>query len=509
MPKNIVIFSDGTGQRSGLLFDENRTNIYKLYRATRCGPDSPINPEEQIAFYDAGLGTSPNGKTSWWRWLYNFICKATGLGLTSNIIDCYAEIIRTWNPGDRIFLFGFSRGAYTVRCLASVLGFCGIPTRMKDYTPLNRSLSAVKKIAREAVTKVYQHVTSVTEDPLYVQQRAALAQRFRKQYLSANDGKPNASPYFIGVFDTVASLAEPGFLAAAIGIVSVLVLAICAFIWWWFGSDFWLSFLVVLGVSAALVFIVLGVTHAKFAFGLEGHPFWKTFHLSRFRFEHYDKELSLDVLYVRHAIAIDEHRASFDRVRWGRMNQWPIRAKTEPAWLKQVWFAGNHSDIGGSFPENESRLSDEALEWMRDEARALGLKLDDAVLHAFPSSSGMQHDACKTLPFRLFPKITRSIKNAAALHPSVLTRFEQTEVLHYDTMRPYRPDSLRDHDQCMHFYQADELIAAYGPDALIEAKERAARPADQENKKPGGFWERVITEIERRSGRGANDHTRA
>jgi uncharacterized protein (DUF2235 family) len=64
MPKNIVIFSDGTGQRSGLLFDENRSNIYKLYRATRCGPDSPIDPAEQIAFYEPGLGTSPNGKTS-------------------------------------------------------------------------------------------------------------------------------------------------------------------------------------------------------------------------------------------------------------------------------------------------------------------------------------------------------------------------------------------------------------------------------------------------------------
>ena len=46
--KNIVIFSDGTGQRGGLLFDERRSNIYKLFRATRCGPDSPINPAEQL-----------------------------------------------------------------------------------------------------------------------------------------------------------------------------------------------------------------------------------------------------------------------------------------------------------------------------------------------------------------------------------------------------------------------------------------------------------------------------
>lgn len=48
--------------------------------------------------------------------------QATGLGITTNIIDCYAAIVRIWEPGDRIFLFGFSRGAYTVRCLAAVLG---------------------------------------------------------------------------------------------------------------------------------------------------------------------------------------------------------------------------------------------------------------------------------------------------------------------------------------------------------------------------------------------------
>jgi hypothetical protein len=61
MPKNILIFSDGTGQAGGLRPDENRSNIYKLYRATRCGPDTAIDPREQLAFYDAGLGSRPPG----------------------------------------------------------------------------------------------------------------------------------------------------------------------------------------------------------------------------------------------------------------------------------------------------------------------------------------------------------------------------------------------------------------------------------------------------------------
>ena len=105
MGKNILIFSDGTGQRGGLQFDEPRSNIYKLYRATRCGPDSSVDPSEQLTFYDPGLGTLPGGLGligMVWRKLYNLVSQATGLGITANIIDCYAAIISLWQPGDRI-----------------------------------------------------------------------------------------------------------------------------------------------------------------------------------------------------------------------------------------------------------------------------------------------------------------------------------------------------------------------------------------------------------------------
>ena len=104
MAKNIVIFSDGTGQRGGLLFDERRSNIYKLYRAPRCGPDTSVNPAEQLAFYDPGIGTLPAGigfLEAIARKIYNLVSQATGLGLTKNIVYCYAAIIRMWQPGDR------------------------------------------------------------------------------------------------------------------------------------------------------------------------------------------------------------------------------------------------------------------------------------------------------------------------------------------------------------------------------------------------------------------------
>jgi uncharacterized protein (DUF2235 family) len=117
MAKNIVIYSDGTGQAGG---DENRNNIYKLYRASRCGPDSSIDPSEQVAFYDPGLGSQADGGHMFGkllRWMHNTVAQATGFGITRNVIDCYGALIRLWQPGDRIFLVGFSCGAYTARCL--------------------------------------------------------------------------------------------------------------------------------------------------------------------------------------------------------------------------------------------------------------------------------------------------------------------------------------------------------------------------------------------------------
>ena len=97
MPKNILIFSDGTGQAGGISVDENRTNIYKLYRATRVSPDTCIEPSEQVAFYDAGLGSAPISGgffTTIWRYIHNLISQATGYGLTTNIVDYYEMILR-------------------------------------------------------------------------------------------------------------------------------------------------------------------------------------------------------------------------------------------------------------------------------------------------------------------------------------------------------------------------------------------------------------------------------
>jgi uncharacterized protein (DUF2235 family) len=457
---NIVIYSDGTGQRSGLLFDERRSNIYKLFRATRCGPDSSVDPAGQLTFYDPGLGTAPPGHEAFglWRIFYNLVSQATGLGITRNIVDCYAAIIRLWRPGDRIFLFGFSRGAYTMRCLSTVLSLCGVPTQAETGEPLRRNENTTKRIAGEGVKKVYQHTESRKKfendrQKELASQRERLGRRFRERYASAGSTNPdraNTYPYFIGLFDTVASLAKP-FVSIFMFLVAMLVLAFPSWlilVWIGFHFSFWIWFgaLALSGILVALLF--LAVDSIRFEFGLPLNKDWRPFHFTKLHMEQYETDLSTEVTWARHALSIDEYREKFSKVEWGgSYDEKPI-----PDWFVQLWFAGNHSDVGGSYPENESRLSDISLGWMLEAAQNAGLKYDPSVLRLYPDPTGPQHDETRSSRIRWTRKL-RKIPNDAPLHPSVLERFATTQVLDYDTMRPYRPENLREHDAVKGYYR--------------------------------------------------------
>ena len=468
MPKNILIFSDGTGQAGGLTPDENVSNIYKLFRAARCGPDSEIDPGTQLTFYDPGLGSQPDSGMFFferaYRWLHNVVSQATGLGITMNIIDCYAAILQMWQPGDRLFLFGFSRGAYTARCLAAVVSLCGVPTTMDDgRTPLFRDEGSTRKIAKEAVRKVYQHVSS-PKDTAYLEQRKALALQFRKKYGSDENGAPNVNPFFIGVFDTVAALGSYLTSALLVG-VGVIILAVLSLLVSLLVFSFWPIFLFSLATSVVIGIIWYAATHVQYAFGLPGYKFYQTLHVAAPKMQFYDKHLDNAVWYARHAMSIDENRVDFARVEWGSIrNTGPVRPESYPDWIDQIWFAGVHSDIGGSYSENESRLSDIALEWMVHAAENLpnsttpngnGIKLDKRFLHLNPDPCGPQHDARE--PGYLWGLIVyteglRPVNPDAVLHPSVYARFAANSVQHYYAMQPYRPDNLSKHERLGQYY---------------------------------------------------------
>ncbi|BCJ92159.1 hypothetical protein IZ6_28940 [Terrihabitans soli] len=482
MGKLILIYADGTGQIGGLRPDQRLSNVYKLYRATRPGPDSPIQPSEQVAFYDAGLGAGEvNGLT--FRRIRNTLSSAVGTGIDQNVVDCYAAIISNYQPEDAIALIGFSRGAYTVRSLANVMNLCGVPTTNGAGGPVPRYGPALRKIANDAVRYVYNHGAGSRRDQ-YEEEREKKAARFRTKYGSAGAGadgeaQGNVQPTFIGVFDTVAALgSRSASLLALIGFAAVTALAwwVTTFAYWWLSLVFW-------AVPVAVAYWVIQSLAGQIKFFVPDeylqYRWWdprrvfviaRHTHLAWWSGKHYDRYVDREVPFLRHALAIDESRSKFPRVPWGRRVdvEWN-NERGHTGWLKQVWFAGNHSDIGGSYLEEESRLSDIALAWMVDEIRKAipSVRIRDELLAVFPDHRALQHDERQYL-LDLQPRwlrwLTRSrltwrkelrkIEDYMTLHESVPNRLRAGPVPQMDAVADYRPPNLSSHPQAREFFAA-------------------------------------------------------
>jgi uncharacterized protein (DUF2235 family) len=266
MPRNIVICCDGTGNQYG----SANSNVVKLYWTLSA-------EDKQIAYYHPGVGTmgarsalSAVGK--WWTKVRGL---AFGYGFSDNIADVCSFLMNEFNPGDQIFIFGFSRGAYTARALWGLLHMCGL-------------LTAGNEALIPYALRLYK-----SNDPC----KFEIAAGFRSTF------SVPCTPYFLGLWDTVSSVG-------------------------------W----------------ILDPIHTK-----GGHlPYTATLP---------------DVPVIRHAVSIDERRAFF---RQNLVHE-PAAANQN---VKQVWFAGVHSDVGGSYAEAESGLSKIALRWMLCEAQSAGLGLD-------------------------------------------------------------------------------------------------------------------------------------
>jgi uncharacterized protein (DUF2235 family) len=400
VPKNILIFADGTGNESGLLPDESRTNVYKLFRATRTGPDTTIDPNRQIAFYIPGVGTPGVTPPSFWKRIWKAIQQAVGGGLTSQIVDCYAAIISVWMPGDRIHLFGFSRGAYCVRCLAHVLEVIGLPTKEMSGEPLSLEPRSLRSVAKSAVTTLYRLGLPQPNEIT----RSENAKTFRSAHHCVTGADSGAIPFAICIWDAV-------------------------------GAVGWLH------VGVSKIVRLLPIVSSN-----------------------YDRHFPPDVKFARHAMAIDEYRQDFLRVPWGGSGTVPNGSIENVTRFRQVWFAGNHSDIGGSYPENESRLSDITLEWMKtfiakelpDEATRI--VVNDDLLRPYPDSAGMMHDELMVGHTRanlhIWPAAERKVDPAGELHETVIGRLKMSSVRNFTGFGPYRPKSLSEHPKAAEFYKA-------------------------------------------------------
>lgn len=191
MSKNIVICSDGTGNSA---IKGRGTNVFKLFEAIdlnghRTRPE--LTP--QVALYDDGVGTE-NFKP------LKIFAGATGYGLSRNVKQLYKELVRIYDPGDRIFLFGFSRGAFTVRTLVGLIAACGIldVQRLQTAADLDAAVNETYRVYRKSYRTALAKMVLGEPD-------TSLIPMFRSEHCLMCE-VPIA---FVGVWDTVDAVGLP------------------------------------------------------------------------------------------------------------------------------------------------------------------------------------------------------------------------------------------------------------------------------------------------------------
>jgi uncharacterized protein (DUF2235 family) len=269
MSKNIVLCCDGTG--NGFDNPENDSNVVKLYNTLAIGPT-------QIAYYHPGVGTlgAPTARNRLEKEWSRVKGLGFGSGLLDNCADAYRYLMNKYEEGDRIFLFGFSRGAYTARAIGGLLHVFGLLEAGNDGL-IPYILRLYSKITKEA-------------------RRGTPTFKAEDNFKYAFSREVNV--HFCGLWDTVSSYG-------------------------WINSPIELPF------AGQNPVIATG----------------------------------------RHAISIHEHRCCFQSNLWGE----PLAHQD----IRQVWFSGVHSDVGGSYVESQAGLSKIAFEWMLVEAWIAKLEIDD------------------------------------------------------------------------------------------------------------------------------------
>lgn len=349
MPKNIVLCSDGTGN----IANKNRgTNVFKLFEALDTSTCPPAGARRQVVFYDDGVGTERA------RWL-RLLTGAVGWGLSRNVRQLYRHLCRSYEPGDSIYLFGFSRGAFTARTLAGLIVDCGVidmdkpvpargfgPFRVLPFTPGGplwlRWLSwRALRTHRRHYVAFFQGVVNFV---LRLKQGERAVADFRRRYSTEARTKKPVRIHFLGVWDTVNSVGVP-----SEGLRRII------------GSIFY------------------------------RYTFPKT-------------TLSDRVEKACHALSLDDERQSFAPVLWDES----LYPKVEPcecggersdeddggSRIEQVWFPGMHADVGGGYAKHG--LAHVPLRWMMRRAEAHGLRftpMASATIRERRNPLGTMHDS--------------------------------------------------------------------------------------------------------------------
>jgi uncharacterized protein (DUF2235 family) len=186
--RNLIVCCDGTNNQ----FGKENTNVIRLVQIL------DRDHAKQRLYYQPGIGTlpEPDALTKWWTKFYDVLGLAFGLGVLKNIRDAYRFLMEVWELGDRIFLFGFSRGAYTVRVLAGMLHTVGL---------LGRSTNEMIPYA----LRLYKQLDERSGSRGKIEEWKKLCANFRWTFarpMFDGDSDRHCRVHFVGVWDTVSSV---------------------------------------------------------------------------------------------------------------------------------------------------------------------------------------------------------------------------------------------------------------------------------------------------------------
>jgi uncharacterized protein (DUF2235 family) len=317
-PRKYVLFADGTGNA----FTKQESNVWRLYEALdRTKPN-------QVAYYIKGVGTAS------WAPLAA-LDGATGIGVPSNVRKLYRFLCWNWEPGDEIYIFGFSRGAFTARTLAGLISSQGLVPAEIDGLPVShaemqRNAAAAWRAYRRRTVPWHKSLPTIwlarmIRDILLAVYHFILRQRPYGEVRAAMDGRREVGIDFLGVFDTVEAFGVP---------IEELRTAIDWAIW---------------------------------PISFRNHV------------------LPQRVRRARHALSLDEERTTFHPIRFDH--------ETDDPRIKEVWFAGVHSDVGGGYPDGT--LSFVPLVWMAEQVESDLHFQPGEINHfrAYQSAMGPMHDS--------------------------------------------------------------------------------------------------------------------
>jgi len=315
MSKNIVLLSDGTGNSSSKIF---KTNVWRLYQALDL-----TDPQKQIAYYDDGVGTSSFKP-------FAILGGVFGFGLKRNVIDIYSFCCRNYRRDDKIYGFGFSRGAFTIRVVAGFIARLGLIRYEGNEADLARDAEIAYREYRKA--RNFRSGGNILIGPLRALRDWVSHVVFRKPSFQQLDLVKIEKFDFLGVWDTVDAYGGP---------IEEITRAIDY--WYW-------------PLSMPDQFMNHRIGRACHALALEEER-------DSFRPVLWDDRYVRDRDNKLYAVDHDWKPAPSDPAR--------ALADIDRERISQVWFVGVHSDIGGGY--SRDGLSYRTLTWMMQRASVYGL----------------------------------------------------------------------------------------------------------------------------------------